>query len=149
MAKGNVSTTNPPEISGKIKMIAPDGTEQTYNYNVKAGDTVDGYMPKVGDRVEFTPHDPSKVATDVTRDQGCRIRITPALVDAGNVDVAIKIQYDTGLKATKAKIDPQVGEVAVGIGVANARVSDTTQFTLYVEYEDGTHDQVTGIVIFQ
>lgn len=65
MAKGVVSWTNPPDNKGKI-VRTDDGTSNEYEYNVNAGDTVGGYIPRVGDIVTFTPIEtPSRRATYV------------------------------------------------------------------------------------
>jgi len=54
MAKGPVIWVNPPENKGKIART-DDGSNNEYEYNINAGNTVDGYVPKLNDIVTFTP----------------------------------------------------------------------------------------------
>ena len=59
---GEVIWVNGPGNKGRIE--ACDGG--TYEYNVAAGQTRDGYWPVVGDKVDFTAG-PGKVARDVAK----------------------------------------------------------------------------------
>ena len=64
-ATGEVTWTNPPENTGKIKRN-DDSDNGDYVYNTNAGDTnPPGWEPSVGDQVTFTPG-PGQTASDVT-----------------------------------------------------------------------------------
>ena len=66
-AKGEVSWTNPPENTGRIRRNDDDDAGE-YTYNVAAGDTNPlGFILHVGDSVTFTPG-PGQTASDVTLD---------------------------------------------------------------------------------
>ena len=60
-ATGEVSWTNPPENKGRISSD-DDGT--TYQYNVNAGNTAEGWEPALGQRVTFIVG-PGNAASDV------------------------------------------------------------------------------------
>ena len=65
-AIGRVQWVNPPENTGMI-MRTDDPADQTeYVYNIKAGHTVGGYVPKLGDCVEFLA-EPGQTATQVRK----------------------------------------------------------------------------------
>ena len=65
-ATGEVTWTNPPENTGKIRRNDDDDGDD-YTYNINAGDTnPPDYVPQVGDRVTFTPR--GRRATNVTID---------------------------------------------------------------------------------
>lgn len=87
-AKGIVTGTNPPENKGTIK----SATNETYHYNVDAGHTVDGYRPKAGDEVEFTPG-PGRVAYRITKaaDEACAEQCLQVLKEA---ILACETNYD-------------------------------------------------------
>lgn len=80
-ATGEVTWTNPPENTGKIKRD-DDEDNGDYMYNVNAGRTnPPDYVPTVGDRVTFTPG-PGNTASDVTAedpagDDPCNPPATP------------------------------------------------------------------------
>ena len=52
MAKGNVDWLNVPQNKGKITRT-DDGSNNEYEYNINAGNTVDGYVPKLNDIVNL------------------------------------------------------------------------------------------------
>jgi hypothetical protein len=146
MAKGKVTMTNPPENKGVITI---DGGTDTFNYNVKAGDTVGGYVPKVGDDVDFTPDYPGKrargVAKVVPADQlGCTLDAAPDTVPAGGARVTLN--YTTNL-AVRASIQPNVGEVPVGVGSTVTEVKEETKFTITV-MDDAGNSANSSVTVF-
>ena len=79
MAKGIVSWVNPPENKGKIKRT-DDSSNSIYEYNINAGDTVDGYVPKLDEIVVFTPG-PGMTATGVeTASITCKLVAEPTTI---------------------------------------------------------------------
>lgn len=87
MAKGTVNWTNPPENKGKIKRT-DDGTNNEYEYNINAGDTVDGYIPKLGDPVIFIDNEnPSRHATGVKKEVAaitCTLAVNLPTINLGD-----------------------------------------------------------------
>ncbi|HYG52948.1 MAG TPA: hypothetical protein VD905_18735 [Flavobacteriales bacterium] len=145
MAVGKVNSTNPPENAGKIKANI-NGQEEEFVYNVKAGHTKDGYTPKVGDDVNFTPGG-SNVATGieklVTKDPTCRLSGPSQPVPAGT---RVTLTYET-FNATRAVFDNGIGEVPVGQGSILYTVTGDVRITLTVSNNSGQSESTT-ITIF-
>lgn len=144
MAKGKVTNTNPPENKGVITL---DGGSDTYNYNVKAGHTVGGYVPQINDEVNFTEGS-GNVATGVskieTTNPACVMGADPVFVNKGEATV---LTYST-FNATRADIQPNIGAVPVGSSqTVRVVVSVDTKYVLTVQ-NDEQKQAYSAVMVF-
>ena len=93
MAKGGVKWTDPPQNAGKITRT-DDGTNNEYPYDISAGDTVNGYIPQLGDPVIFNNIEtPARHATGVQLD--APILSIQTFVVAANADGSNDLSWVT------------------------------------------------------
>ena len=134
MAKGSVVRTNPPMNQGVIQI---DGGQDTYNYNVKSGDTLGGYVPKVKDVVTFTigsGNSVSGIEKFIEPPHNCKLKADPATIPVGGARVIFTYETINGVKVSLA---PEPGPVQAPSGQVTVFVKSETKFTLTSEDERG------------
>ncbi len=144
MAKGTINWVNPPENKGKIART-DDGSNNEYEYNINAGNTVGGYVPKLNDIVTFTPG-PGMTATGVSKELteplGCTFEAIPL---QGTPGVEVAFSWST-TGAVSAEILPVVGTVAVPSGKMTINVYSTETFTLTAKDSAGKEVSASNTV---
>ena len=133
MAKGPVIWVNLPDNKGKIART-DDGSNNEYEYNINAGNTVDGYVPKLNDIVTFTPV-PGMTATGVkefTEPLSCSLDAIP---QQGTPGVEVTFSWST-TGATSAEILPNIGIVPLS-GTTIRSIYATETYTLTAKDSSG------------
>ena len=135
MAKGKIIKTNPPMNQGVIQI---DGGQDTYNYNVKSGDTLGGYVPKVNDIVTFTIGNGNAVSgieKFIEPPHNCKLKAEPSTIPVGGARVIFTYETINGVKVT---LSPEPGDVPAPSGQVTVFVKSETKFTLKSEDANGS-----------
>jgi len=148
MAKGKVTWVNPPDNKGKITRT-DDGSNSVYEYNVSAGDTVNGYVPKEEDLVEFIPASAGH-ATNVSQIQADQITSFTYCLGT-DTDPTKKQTWDYIGNPYRGRIDNANGTYEMdkdqlAIKSRDMERGESEPFTMYIYDENGNElDSKPGI----